>query len=65
MYMDKLKQAFPNATHQIIKLVSVVGCSHGTPVVSRFSILNRSRNKEEIPDKKAICEGSQYKTIPA
>ena len=29
VYMDKLKQAFPNATHQIIKLVSVVGVHTG------------------------------------
>ena len=29
VYMEKLKQAFPNAAHQIIKLVSVVGVHTG------------------------------------
>lgn len=29
VYMDKIKKAFPNATHQIIKLVSVVGVHTG------------------------------------
>ena len=29
VYMDKIKQAFPHATHQIIKLVSVVGVHTG------------------------------------
>lgn len=29
LYMEKIKQAFPNATHQIIKLVSVVGAHTG------------------------------------
>ncbi|WP_416326478.1 DegV family protein [[Eubacterium] hominis] len=41
IYMNKLKQAFPGATHQIIKLVSVVGVhtGRGCQAVQYFKML--------------------------
>lgn len=40
-YMDKVKAAFPNATHQIIKLVSVVGVhtGRGCQAIQYFKML--------------------------